>query len=332
MQKTIRALSAALLFATLAGFVSAAPAIQVLGRDFSFPNALPGMPQKLSGFPGLQINSFITQDGVKLSYWEAGQGKPLVFVPGWSANGAQYINVMYLLAQQYRVIVLDPRNQGLSQKVDFGNRIARHSMDVHELGQHLGLKSAVYVGHSMGAAILWSYIDLFGTKAMSKVAFVDEPISIYAHADWSEQERREAGGTTTSPERMVAAFTAGGPVNALTTDLKVFERSQRMDSPYYQNSESFAAAFIKNDPAALARVLFNHTVNDWRDVVRHKINIPAAIFSGEESNNLPSQRWAQSVVSGAQLFSYTSAEQGDHFLMFKNPLKFAQDLRSFLER
>lgn len=332
MQKSIRTLSVALLLATLAGFVSAAPAIQVLGRDFSFPNALPGMPQKLSDVPGLQINSFTTQDGVKLSYWEAGQGKPLIFIPGWSANGAQYINVMVLLARQYRVIVLDPRNQGLSQKVDYGNRIARHSMDVHELGQHLGLKSAAYVGHSMGAAILWSYIDLFGTKAMSKVAFVDEPISIYAHADWSEQERREAGGTTTSPERMVAAFTVGGPVNALTTDLKVFERSQRMDSPYYQNSESFAAAFIKNDPAALARVLFNHTVNDWRDVVRHKINIPAAIFSGEESNNLPSQRWAQSVVPGAQLFSYTSAEHGDHFLMFKNPLKFSQDLRSFLER
>lgn len=332
MQKSIQTLSVALLLATLAGFVSAAPAIQVLGRDFSFPNALPGMPQKLPDVPGLQINSFTTQDGVKLSYWEAGQGKPLIFIPGWSANGAQYINVMVLLARQYRVIVLDPRNQGLSQKVDYGNRIARHSMDVHELGQHLGLKSAAYVGHSMGAAILWSYIDLFGTKAMSKVAFVDEPISIYAHADWSEQERREAGGTTTSPERMVAAFTVGGPVNALTTDLKVFERSQRMDSPYYQNSESFAAAFIKNDPAALARVLFNHTVNDWRDVVRHKINIPAAIFSGEESNNLPSQRWAQSVVPGAQLFSYTSAEHGDHFLMFKNPLKFSQDLRSFLER
>jgi pimeloyl-ACP methyl ester carboxylesterase len=305
MQKTIRALSVALFLATLTGFVFAAPAIQVLGRDFSFPNALPGMPQKLSDFPGLQINSFTAQDGVKLSYWEAGKGKPLIFIPGWSANGAQYINVMVLLAQQYRVIVLDPRNQGLSQKVDFGNRIARHSMDVHELGQHLGLKSAAYVGHSMGAAILWSYIDLFGTKTISKVAFVDEPISIYAHADWSEQERREAGGTTTSPERMVAAFTAGGPVNALTTDLKVFERSQLMDSPYYQNSESFSAAFIKNDPAALARVLFNHTVSDWRDVVRHKINIPAAIFSGEESNNLPSQRWAQSVVPGAQLFSYT---------------------------
>lgn len=332
MHQFARTLSVAVALSVLSGLVSAAPALDVLGRDFSFPKALPDMPKKLSDFQGLQIHSFTTQDGVKLSYWEAGQGQPLMFIPGWSSHGAQYINVMYLLAQRYRVIVLDPRNQGLSQKVEFGGRIARHSMDVRELGQHLGLQKAAYVGHSMGAAILWSYIDLFGTSALSKVAFVDEPISIYAHADWSEQERREAGGTTTSPERMVAAFTTGGPVNELTTDLKVFERSQLMDSPYYVNSERFAAAFVKNDPVALGRVLFNHTVNDWRDVVRHKINIPTAIFSGEESNNLPSQRWAQSVVPGAQMFSYTSAQQGDHFLMFKNPVKFTQDLRSFLER
>lgn len=105
-----------------------------------------------------------------------------------------------------------------------------------------------------------------------------------------------------------------------------------MDSPYFENSERFAAEFVKNDSKALARVLFNHAVNDWRDVVAQKIDIPAAIFSGDESNNLPSQRWAQSVIPGAVLFSYTAAAQGDHFLMFKNPVKFVGDLRSFLER
>ena len=328
----LQTIGACVALAALSGAATAAPAVEVLGRDFQFPTVIEGMPARLSDVKGLQINSFTTNDGVKLSYWEAGQGKPLIFVPGWSANGAQYINLIHLLARTHHVYVLDPRNQGLSQKVDFGGRIARHSMDLRELGQHLGIRSADYVGHSMGAAILWSYIDLFGTSSIRKAVFVDEPISIYSHSDWSEQERLEAGGTTTSPERMVAAFTAGGPVNALVTDLKVFERSQLTDSPYYRNSESFASAFIQNDPKALARVLFNHTVNDWRDVVRRKVDIPTAIFSGEQSTNLPSQRWAQSVIPGAVLFSYTTADQGDHFLMFKNPVKFTQDLRSFLDR
>jgi pimeloyl-ACP methyl ester carboxylesterase len=290
------------------------------------------MPERLSDFQDLQVNTFTTSDGVKLTYWEAGTGRPLVFVPGWSGNGAQYINVLFLLSKHYHVYVLDPRNQGLSQIVDFGARIARFSMDLKEFGDHLGIQSADYVGHSMGSAILWSYIDLFGTGAIRRVAFVDEPVSIYSHENWSEKERQEAGGTTTSPERMVEAFTAGGPINRLITDTKPFERAQLMDSPYFANSESFASAVVQSNPRAMGLVLFNHIVNDWRDVIRHKINLPTAIFSGEESNNLPSQRWMASVIPNATLYAYTREEQGDHFLMFKNPLKFTSDLRTFLER
>ena len=56
-----------------------------------------------------------------------------------------------------------------------------------------------------------------------------------------------------------------------------------------------------------------------------------AIFTGEYSANEPSQRWAHAVIPGSRLYVYTKAEQGDHFLMFKNPIKFTQDLREFLE-
>lgn len=310
----------------------AAPAVEVLGKDYEFPNKIEGFPAKLSDFKGLQINSFVTSDGVKLSYWEAGEGKPLIFIPGWSANGAEYVNVMFLLSRHYRVYVLDPRNQGLSQRVEFGTRISRFSVDLRDFADHLGVKSADYCGWSMGAAVLWSYIDLFGTKGIRKAVFIDEPISIYTHADWSEQERLEAGGMTTSPERMIAAFTAGAPTNSLIVDMKAMERFMAKDSPYFVNSESFASEFIKNDPKHLALVLFDHAVNDWRDVIRTKINIPTAIFSGEYSNNLPSQRWMASVIPNATLYSYTKEEQGDHFLMFKNPIKFTKDLRLFLER
>ena len=203
----------------------AASALSVLGHDYDFPNKIEGLPTKLSEFTGLEISFFETGDGAKLAYWEAGAGKPLIFIPGWSANGAQYINVMYLLSKHYHVYVLDPRNQGLSQKVTYGTRISRYAMDVKELAVHLGLKTADYCGWSMGASVLWSYVDLFGTKGIRKFVFIDEPVSIYSHADWSEKERLDAGGMTTSPERMVAAFTTGTPVNSLIVDMEGIEGS-----------------------------------------------------------------------------------------------------------
>ncbi len=332
MRIGIRTALLALTLIVSSSSVLAAPAMQVLGKDFAFPNTLEGLPAKLSDFKALQINSFETSDGVKLSYWEAGTGKPLVFIPGWSANGAEFINVMYLLSKNYHVYVLDPRNQGLSQQVDYGTRITRYSADLKEFSEHLGLKSADYCGWSMGASVLWGYIDLFGTKGIRKAVFVDEPVSIYSHADWSEQERLDAGGMTSSAERMVATFTGGAPTNALVVDMKVVERAMAKDSPYYVNSEAFANEFVKTDPKFTAKVLFDHATNDWRDVIRHKIKVPTAIFSGEYSHNLPSQRWMASVIPDATLYAYSEAEQGDHFLMFKNPFKFTEDLRAFLER
>lgn len=332
MKPYIRSALFALSLLAVHGLGSAAPALEVLGKDFTFPHRLAGLPASLSDFRDLQINSFTTQDNVRLSYWEAGSGKPLVFIPGWSANGAEYINVLYLLSKHYHVYVLDPRNHGLSQHVDYGSRITRFSADLKEFTEHLGLQIADYCGWSMGAAVLWGYIDLYGTQGIGKLVLVDEPVSIYSHADWNEQERLEAGGMTSSVERMVATFTTGAPSNQLVVDMKVIERAMAMDSPYYENSTSFANAFIKTDPKYTAKVLFDHATNDWRDVILHKIYIPTAIFSGEYSNNLPSQRWMASVIPDAKLYAYTRSEQGDHFLMFKNPFKFTEDLRVFLER
>jgi hypothetical protein len=111
-------------------FAAAAPAVEVLGKDYEFTNKIEGFPAKLSDFKGLEINSFNTSDGVKLTYWEAGEGKPLIFIPGWSANGAEYVNVMFLLSRHYHVYVLDPRNQGSFSAGRFQNAISRFAMDL----------------------------------------------------------------------------------------------------------------------------------------------------------------------------------------------------------
>lgn len=332
MQTIFRRAAAGLTLLLACGAAAAAPAITVLGKDFTFPNKLAGLPAKLSDFKDLQINDFTTSDGVKLAYWEAGQGKPLVFIPGWSANGAEYLNVMYLLSKQYRVIVLDPRNQGLSQHVDYGSRISRFATDLKELNDHLGLKKADYCGWSMGASVLWSYIDMYGTKGINKVVFIDEPPSIYSHADWTEKERQDAGSITSDAERMIDSFTSGKAPNTMIVNSQAFQRATLMDSPYYQNSETFAQAVVKNDINDLKRVMFDHVTNDWRDVISKRINVPTAIFTGVYSDSLSGQRWIHSAIPNSELHVYTAEEQGDHFLAFKNPRKFTADLDAFLKR
>lgn len=329
-QRKLPLMAALLSLVAAFGSAQAEPAISVLGKDVAFPNKIDGLPTKLSEFKGLQIQSFTTNDNVRLTYWEAGEGQPLIFVPGWSANGAEYINVMYLLSKRYRVIVLDPRNQGLSQKVAYGTRIARFSMDLKQLIDHLGVAETNLCGWSMGASVIWGYIDLFGTKGIRKACFVDEPISIVSHPNWSERERSEAGAMVSSPDQVLAGFSAPLPAPPQPSDTNLIARSMLRDAPAFDNSETFAKAVIQDDPAFQALVMWDHASNDWRDVLRHKIDIPTAIFTGEFSANVPSQRWAQAVIPKSRLYVYSKAEQGDHFLMFKNPLKFTDDLAVFL--
>lgn len=303
----------------------------LLGEEFYFPHEIVGQPFKASDFAALTVSSFVTTDNVNLAYWEAGSGTPLVFIPGWSANGAMYFHLMHLLSKHYHVYVLDVRNQGLSEKAAFGNRIARYAMDVKEFAEHLGLTKADYCGWSMGASVMWAYIDLFGTHGIRTLTIIDQAPSIYCHADWTEEERLDAGAFTTSPERMIASYT-GGTTNMLISQTCVLERAVDVSSPYFHNALSLVQAVVHDDMAFTGQVLFDHATNDWRDVISTKIDVPTAIFTGEYSDWLHSQHWMNSVIEKSQLHVYTQAENGDHFLAFKNPEKFAADLMRFLDK
>jgi len=54
-------------------------------------------------------------------------------------------------------------------------------------------------------------------------------------------------------------------------------------------------------------------MNDWRDVVSKKIDVPEAIFlAGDYSHTYASQQWANSVIL-TELYIYTKVEEGfDH--------------------
>ena len=242
-----------------------------------------------------------------------------------------YINIMQLLATDHQVFVLDQRNHGLSQVVGYGTRISRLSMDLRELIDHLALEKADYCGWSMGCSVLWGFIDHFGTSRIRKVVSVDEAPSIYNHADWSEGERVEAGAFTTSPERMIEIYLGNLPPNRMVVASDPMSFYNSDTTPFFENSKAFTEAVIpKPDINGLRLVMFDHITNDWRDVVRHKIDVPTAIFSGEHSDWLDNQRWMQSVIPNSRLYVYSKADHGDHFLMFKEPLKFSRDLRQFI--
>jgi microsomal epoxide hydrolase len=116
---------------------------------------------------------FTTSDKVRIHYLDAGSGLPIVFIPGWTMPAWIWQNQIDTFSKKYRVIAVDPRSQGESDKPTFGHLPETRARDYRELVDHLGLKHPVLVGWSMGCGELMKYVEQFGTDNVGGLVLVD---------------------------------------------------------------------------------------------------------------------------------------------------------------
>jgi microsomal epoxide hydrolase len=77
------------------------------------------------------------------------------------------------LSSNYRVIALDPRSQGESEKTPEGNYSERRATDIKELIEQSHAAPALLVGWSLGVRDELIYAKLFGTSSLSGLVLVD---------------------------------------------------------------------------------------------------------------------------------------------------------------
>src|SRR5262249_56937448 len=70
--------------------------------------------------PTFKEGWFTTNDGVKLHYLEAGSGKPLVMIPGWSQSAMEFKYQLTGLSAKYHSYALDMRGAGESTTPNHG--------------------------------------------------------------------------------------------------------------------------------------------------------------------------------------------------------------------
>ncbi len=116
---------------------------------------------------------FKTSDGVRIHYLEAGSGRPIVFIPGWTMPAWIWQKQIDEFSKKYHVIAVDPRSQGESDQPTSGHLPETRSRDYKELVDHLGLKQPILVGWSMACGELVKYAEQFGTNNVGGVVLVD---------------------------------------------------------------------------------------------------------------------------------------------------------------
>jgi pimeloyl-ACP methyl ester carboxylesterase len=95
----------------------------------------------------------IVHNGTKLVFDDRGAGKPaFVFVHGWTCDRSFFAPQAEHFAQRHRVVSVDLRGHGESDKPPGPYPIAAYADDAAHLIEQLGLGKVVVVGHSMGGA------------------------------------------------------------------------------------------------------------------------------------------------------------------------------------
>ena len=161
-----------------------------------------------------ESRSFITSDGARLHYLEAGLSdlQTVVFVPGWAMPAWIFDRQIAALSDRYHVLALDPRGQGLSEVTRFGYSHERRGRDIGELIDHAAEGRVVLVGWSLGVLDSLAYVADAGDDRIAGLVLIDNSIGEAPAPHPAPVPRSGASRPEPSPgdrRAMRAAFVAG---------------------------------------------------------------------------------------------------------------------------
>lgn len=274
--------------------------------------------------------TFRTSDGATLAYSVDGEGSPLLLLPGWSQSAAMFRNQIASFRKSRRVIALDFRGHGKSRDADHGYRVSRFARDVHELLDHEGVDELSALGWSMGASVLWSFIDLFGTGRLKSLIFVDEPAAVMNQPGMDDGANADAGAIFDAAALGSIAAQIVGPEGASVREAFVGSMITKTIDPALR--EWIVAENLRVKPQAAASLLIDHASLDWRDIFR-RIDRPVLVFGGMVSHvSVRSQQWIAGQLADAELVVTAAEDGGAHFMFLEKPEPFNAALARFLDR
>lgn len=116
---------------------------------------------------------------------EKGDGSPILFLHGWSANSRFFEPQLELAALGRRIIAPDLPGHGHDRRPSARITIAGMADALHHFIERRDLKQAVLVGWSMGAMVAFDYIARFGAGRLAALVVVDMSARILNDGAWN---------------------------------------------------------------------------------------------------------------------------------------------------
>jgi pimeloyl-ACP methyl ester carboxylesterase len=260
---------------------------------------------------------FFDSAGVRIHYTVQGRGEPVVLIHGFGAdiieNWAKP-GIVRALAGSYRVIALDNRGHGLSDKphtVDaYRGQMAE---DVIRLLDHLKIGQAHIVGYSMGGFITMALLGTHPERLRS---------AVIGAAGWNpaglETWKRMIESLADSLEQgkgLGPLVTMLGPSGGASPGAEPIEAANR-------------ALMEKNDPLALAAVIRAMFADQPSEATLRANKVPVLALVGEVDLM---RSWAEMLARTAPHVELVTISGANHVSAVSNP-QFLSNVEAFLGR
>ncbi|WP_119273508.1 alpha/beta fold hydrolase [Taklimakanibacter deserti] len=258
----------------------------------------------------------VAKDGCRIHYEAEGSGPPVMLMPGLGGDGRFWNGVVALLTDRYRVITLDHRGAGRSDRPEGEYRISVISEDIVGILDQEKIERAHLVGHSTGGAIVQSLA----------LDAPDRSLSCTISGSWARPDARMRMlfGVRSSllREGMVAEYQTLTHVLGYTPEW-IAAHGESLEA-------AVASAAERLTPLPVMEARIRMLLDFDRFAELGKIKVPVLVIAAEDDLMIPMQHSVEiaEAIEGARLVRV----QGGHFYPATKPDIFARLLDEFLKR
>lgn len=252
--------------------------------------------------------------GVRLYYEDWGKGRPVLFLHGRGMSHEVWQNQVHALQSEFRLITLDMRGHGDSEKVAGPYTHDAYAEDVRKVILRLRLRNLCLVGMSTGSFIILKYAQKYGFGPYVKCIALVGTASVLKAAKNSPNSGWHAKQIKPLEENFTKAI----------WDLPY----QMLHEPQQPMAQWLFQVNLKTPLTVLLQTLEANTKEDYRPVLP-KIDVPTLILQGKFDRLTPIQgaRYMAKKIHNAKLVEFDKSGHPPHL---EEPGKFNKVLGRFL--
>jgi pimeloyl-ACP methyl ester carboxylesterase len=275
---------------------------------------------------------FASYDGTEIGFRVAGEGPPLVCLPGGPGRSADYLGDLGGLSQSRQLILLDPRGVGSSDDpadpATLG--VNRLVADVEWLRAHLGLERMDLLAHSAGAVLATLYAAAFPER-LSSLTLITPGLTAVGVSLTSDQFEAVAGLRAGEPWYQ-AARAAMDDILAGDQSATAFRASRPLFYARWDAAAQEHAAFGIPERHAAARAGYYAAAEldvPATTAALGKLPAPVLLYAGDlDPLVTPAMaRQAAEVFADASVMTQPGA---GHFPWIDDPAAFSAAITTFL--